>query len=99
MKFISILIFIFSSMTYGQSYQVGEFWSKNHIDKSSQRFQILKESIGEVGASATLFYIGEIDNKHWAITNNHICPALGNKNKCQNRWISFYYYRNKTSCF
>jgi len=95
MKSIYLLLIIQTSIALSQSYQVGEFWSKEHINKASQRSEIFKESVGEVGASATLFYIGEINNKHWAITNNHVCPNLKNKNECQNRWISFYYYRNQ----
>ena len=95
MKSIYLLLIVQTSIAFSQSYQVGEFWSKKHIKEASQRSEVFKESVGEVGASATLFYIGEINNKHWAITNNHVCPNLKNKNECQNRWISFYYYQNK----
>jgi hypothetical protein len=92
MKIIYLIFYLYSSIAFSQSYQVGEFWNKKHISKASLSSQVLKESIGEVGARATLFYIGKVNNKHWAITNNHVCPS--NK-RCKNQWISFHYYRNK----
>ena len=100
MKISSLLLFLYSNIAFSQSYQVGEFWSKKHIHKAQQSSQSLKEAVGEVGASATLFYIGEVNNKHWAITNNHVCPNITKAqeriiNSCQNQWISFHYYKNK----
>jgi hypothetical protein len=100
MKLIFFLILIYSAIVSAQSYQVGEFWSKKHINRSSRSAQKLKESIGEVGARATLFYIGKFNNKHWAITNNHVCPNLVRtpkkvKNRCKSQWITFHYYKNK----
>ncbi len=55
MKPIYLLLIIQTSIALSQSYQVGELWSKEHINKASQRSEIFKESVGEVGASATLF--------------------------------------------
>ncbi len=80
-------------MAFSKSYQVGEFWSKKHIAKASKKSQSLKESVGEIGARATLFYIGKFNSKHWAITNNHVCPQ-STDNKCVNHWIKFSYYIN-----
>lgn len=98
---VSCLVFLLSTfVANAKSYQVGEYWSKKHIAKASKRAQKLKESIGEVGARATLFYIGKINNKHWAITNHHVCPALSNSsklkaNRCNGQWIKFFYYKNQ----
>lgn len=99
MKIFLSLLFVYSNLVLSQSYQVGEFWSKQHINKASKITMNLKESVGEVGARATLFYIGKINNKHWAITNNHVCPNVVKNslivNRCDNQWIQFYYYKNK----
>ncbi|MCT4642715.1 MAG: serine protease [Bacteriovoracaceae bacterium] len=87
-------------LALSKSYQVGKTWSKVHINKASSTVQVLKESVGEVGARATLFYIGKINNKHYAITNNHVCPNKEKppykiKNRCENQWIKFFYYKNE----
>jgi len=99
MKLIILHSLFFFSLVHAKSYQVGEFWSKKHIRKASQDLQFLKESVGEVGARATLFYIGKNNNKHWAITNNHVCPDQildgVKKNRCDGQWIQFFYYRNQ----
>lgn len=99
MKVILILVVLYSNVVISQSYQVGEFWSKEHISKAAPQSQSLKESVGEVGARATLFYIGKINNKYWAITNNHVCSNKiinsVQSNRCDNQWIKFHYYKNK----
>lgn len=99
MKIIVFLFLLYSNFVLCQSYQVGESWSKKHINKASKASQTLKESVGEIGARATLFYIGQINNKYWAITNNHVCPNSVKNfitvNQCKKQWIQFHYYKNK----
>jgi hypothetical protein len=99
MKIILLLALTYSNVVISQSYQVGEFWSKKLIHKASPSSMVFKESVGEVGARATLFYVGEINNKHWAITNNHVCPKIKENtllvNRCKGQWVHFHYYKNK----
>ena len=78
---------------YASSYQIGSSWSRKHIHSASEKVRYLQSSVGEVGARATLFYIGQRNNKHWAVTNNHVCPG-NKKNKCLNQWIVFFYHKN-----
>lgn len=100
MKLFVFLVSFYAVTVSAQSYQIGEFWSKKHISKAQKSSLMLQESVGEVGARATLFYIGKINNKHWAITNNHVCPNNENAsnqitNRCTGQWIKFFYYKNK----
>lgn len=91
-----LLLSLFPLSLFASTYQVGEKWSKKHIHSASKRVQILKESVGEVGARATLFYIGKINDKHLAVTNYHVCPNINNKaNRCLEQWVKFFYYKNK----
>lgn len=99
MKTLIYIFIIYTSSVTAKSYQVGEKWSKIHISKASTRVQILKESVGEVGASATLFYIGKHKEKHLALTNYHVCPNQTHsshfiKNRCIDQRVSFFYFRN-----
>lgn len=94
MKIFAILILSIPFFAHSKSYQVGEFWSKKHIASASKRVQVLKEAVGEVGARATLFYIGEYGDKHFAITNYHVCPAE-KSNRCLDQRVSFFYFKNK----
>lgn len=93
---VLIYILLIPLAAFAKSYQVGEFWSKKHISSASSRVQILKESVGEVGSRATLFYIGKKDNKHIAITNFHVCPKRENNlNRCLYQRVTFFYFKNE----
>ena len=89
-----LVAFFLTIHCYASSYQIGSSWSRKHINSSSLEVRYLQSAVGEVGARATLFYIGKRNNKHWAITNNHVCPR-NKKNKCLNQWVVFFYRKNK----
>jgi hypothetical protein len=100
MKIVILISLILPIFAHAKSYQVGSTWDKKHIAKASSSVQILKESIGEIGSRATIFYIGEFNNKHLAVTNNHVCPNQSTSpqrvtNRCVNQSIYFSYYRNR----
>lgn len=100
MKTMLLLISLLPFAVFSMSYQVGSKWSKKNLSKVDERFQVLKESVGEVGARATLFYIGQRYGKQLAITNYHVCPIIentivGNRNRCDGQGVSFYYFRNQ----
>ncbi len=99
MKLLILFIFSFPTLIYSKTYRVGENWDRREISKASEDLQFLKESVGEVGARATLFYIGQKNGKHLAITNFHVCPALNTSltksiNRCINQRVSFFNFRN-----
>ena len=99
MKAFNFVVLLLPLISSAGTYQVGEFWDKKHIALASERSQSLKESVGEVGARATLFYIGKINNKHFGITNYHVCPEKiippnQTSNRCINQSINFFYYQN-----
>lgn len=91
MTFLSPILLL-SFLSYSQNYTIGEKWDKKFIFEMPDKIQSLAPSIGEVGSSATMFYIGDFKNKHYVLTNSHVCPS---KEKCFKRNILFFYHKNK----
>lgn len=88
-----ILITVLSYQTaFSQNYTVGKSWDKKPIQKTPRKFHPYLQSIGEIGSSATTFYIGHNRKKYYAVTNSHVCP---NSQHCLNKRVEFPYYRNQ----
>ena len=94
-KVILISLLLLTSAIKAQNYTVGKSWDKKSIHNTHTKYHHLIRSIGEIGYSATLFYIGEgkgqFSGRHYTITNSHVCPSL---NHCLNKNIEFAYFRN-----
>jgi len=84
-------LILLSLNLFSQNYQIGPNWSREEAFNFPQYFKI-RESIASVGYSATGFYIGSIQGKHYVVTNNHVCPSTL---KCSGRTLEFFYKKNR----
>lgn len=92
MKWLILITVLYYQTAFSQSYTVGKSWDKKPIQKIPTKFHPYLQSIGEIGSSATTFYIGHARSKYYVITNSHVCP---NKQYCLNKRVEFPYYRNQ----
>lgn len=91
LKLCVFSIILISTMAFADRYRVGEKWNKVYIKEAPSALHSLAPSVGEIGSSATLFYIGTVKGRHYAITNSHVCP---NEEKCLKRRVEFFYHKN-----
>ena len=55
-----LLLILLPLSLYGQRYEIGPKWNRQFILDAPAKLRKLSPSVGEIGSSATLFYIGKI---------------------------------------